>query len=134
MRAALLLSLLVVAAPASGQTAGGLPLVGRWLAVEVRGDAAATADLADGRLEKVLVVHPGGRAMLRGTDHAQDAGRPQQFTGRVDGSALRLDGLPGVARLRAEGRRLVMADPRGVETVYLRWPPDETDRPYRRMR
>lgn len=128
-----LLALLAAASPASAQSADGLPLVGRWLALEVRGDSAATADLARGRLEMILVVHPGGRALLRGRDHAQDAGRPAQFIGRVDGGSLRLDDLPGEARLRAEGRRLVVTDPRGTETVYLRWPLDETDRAHRLM-
>ncbi len=123
MRVALL-ALFTAASPTLAQPADGVALTGRWLALEVRGDRAATDDLASGRLEKVLVVHPGGRALLRGRDHAQDAGRPAQFTGRVDGGALVLDGLPGAARLRAEGRRLVVTDPRGVETVYLRWPPD----------
>ena len=133
MRAALLLSLLA-AAPASAQAVDGLPLSGRWLAFEVLGDENATDDLARGRLEKVLVVHPGGRALLRGTDHAQDAGRPQQYIGHVADGALRLDDLPGEARLRAEGRRLVMVDPRGVETVYLRWPLDAADWAHRLMR
>jgi len=131
-----LLALLAAAAavPSSAQSAGDLPLTGRWLAFEVRGDSAATADLARGRLEKVLVVHPGGRALLRGRDHAQDAGRPKQFIGRVEDGALVLDDLPGEARLHVEGRRLVVTDPRGTETVYLRWPLDELDWAQRLMR
>lgn len=131
-----LLALLAAAAaaPSSAQSVDGLPLPGRWLAVEVRGDAAATADLAHERLGKVLVVHPGGRALLRGRDHAQDAARPEQFIGRVTDGALVLNDLPGEARLRAEGRRLVVTDPRGTETVYLRWPLDELEWAQRRMR
>ena len=128
MRAALLLAALVAlsaaALPAAAQSVDGLPLVGRWLALSVRGDDAATADLAFGRLEKVLVVHPGGRVLLRGTDHVLGEGRSPQFSGRLRGRRLRFDGLPGTATLRADGRRLVFTDPRGVETLFLRLPPD----------
>lgn len=123
MRAALLLVALV-ALPAAAQAVDGVPVTGRWLALSVRGDAEASADLARGRLEKVLVVHPGGRVLLRGTDRERGEGRSPQFTGRLAGRFLRLDGLPGTARLHAEGRRLVLTDPRGAQTVFLRYPED----------
>lgn len=119
------LLLLLFAGTASSQTVDGLPVVGRWLALSVRGDDAATADLTFGRLEKVLVVHPGGRVLLRGTDRVLGEGRSPQFSGRLHGRRLRFDDLPGTAMLHADGQRLRLTDPRGVETVFLRLPPDD---------
>lgn len=126
VRFAALLSLVVLAWPAVAvaQSVDGVPVVGRWLALRVVGDEAATADLTFGRLDKVLVVQPGGAVTLRGTDRVMGQGRDAQFTGRLTGSRLRFADLPGTATLRVEGHRLVVRDPRGVETVYLRAPSD----------
>lgn len=125
MRLFALLSLVAVGWPAAAaQAVDGVPVVGRWLALAVVGDAAATADLTFGRLEKVLVVQPGGMVTLRGTDRVLGQGRDAQFTGRLTGARLRFADLPGTATLRVDGRRLVVTDPRGVETLYLRLPAD----------
>ena len=98
---------------------GGRSVVGRWLALAVEGDARATRDLTDETLVKVLVVNPGGHAILRGVDRRADAA-PEVFTGAIEGGELAFDGLPGAARLELDGRRLVLADPLGRRTRFLR--------------
>ena len=98
---------------------GGRSVVGRWLALEVEGDARASRDLADETLVKVLVVNPGGRAILRGVDRRVDAA-PEVFLGSLADGDLAFDGLDGAARLELDGRRLVLTDPRGRRTRFLR--------------
>lgn len=98
----------------------GRSVVGRWQAIEVVGDAAATADLRRGLLSTVLVVNPTGHAILRGEDRRGEAGRPTRFTGYVHGDRLRLPALAGEAELALYGRRLHLVDPRGRRTVFVR--------------
>ena len=95
-------------------------LVGRWMAVDVVGDAEATRDLRRGTLEKTLVVNPGGHILLRGVDRVRGRGAGESFSGRLVGEALRFDGLPGAARLTAEGTRLLLRDPTGRVTRFVR--------------
>ena len=95
-----------------------LPL-GRWIAVDVVGDAEASRDLARGTLEKVLVVNPGGHVILRGVDRAESAD-PVSFTGTLVGRIVRFAELPGAATLVREGTRLVLTDPAGRRTRFVR--------------
>ena len=97
---------------------GGVSVVGRWQAVEVIGDREATFDLQDGRLSKVLVVNPTGRATLRGLDRDEGGSMPATFPGRIEGDRLRLLDLDGTARLALVGGRLHVNDPSGATTVY----------------
>ena len=93
--------------------------VGRWIAVDVVGDAEASRDLAQGALEKVLVVNPGGHVTLRGVDHRRSAD-PVAFTGTLVGRVLTFAELPGAAILAREGTRLVLIDPSGRQTRFVR--------------
>ena len=97
----------------------GTSAVGRWVAVEVLGDRTASGDLERSRLTKVLVINPTGRATLRGWDRRLNGGRPEAFIGRVYGNELRLDDLPGMARLQLQRQRLYLTDPGGTTTVYV---------------
>ena len=122
----LVLSLLL-AASASDQVApdrdvrlDGQSIVGRWHAVEVVGDAAATADLRRGQLTTTLVVNPTGHVILRGTDRREGRGAPSAFSGRIEGDRLRLGELPGEAEVALVGWRLHLVDPRGRRTVFER--------------
>lgn len=127
MRRLLLVALLL--APALAQAQAPEAVVGRWLALHVRGDAEASRDLDHGRLEQVLVIHPTGRAFLRGIDRVEAEGRPIRLGGQVSRAGrttvLRLDERPGAAVLQREGLRLVVIDPQGRETVYVRHSPDD---------
>lgn len=113
-------------APAAPPTAerdvvlGGVSVVGRWHAVEVDGDARATADLARGTLTTVLVINPTGHVILRGTDTRQGRGAPASFSGYVANGRLRFSGLEGEALLERTGRTLYLIDPRGRRTVFVR--------------
>jgi hypothetical protein len=104
--------------PARTAPAADLP-VGRWVAVDVVGDAEASRDLARGTLEKVLVVNPGGHVILRGVDRARSAD-PVSFTGTLVGRIVRFAELPGAATLVREGTRLVLTDPSGRRTRFVR--------------
>lgn len=95
-------------------------LVGRWIAVDVVGDAEATRDLRRGSLEKVLVVNPGGHVLLRGVDRARGRGAAESFSGRLVGDRLRFDSLAGAASLTVEGTRLLLTDPTGRVTRFVR--------------
>ena len=110
-------------APDRDVVVGGRSVVGRWLALEVEGDRRATRDLETETLTKILVLNPGGRAILRGVDRRAGVA-PEVFVGDVvqtrRGAALALDGLRGAAALDLRGRRLVLTDPRGQRTVFLR--------------
>lgn len=99
---------------------GSRSLVGRWSAVEVVGDAAATADLRRGALTTTLVVNPTGHVILRGTDQQEGRGAPSAFSGRIEGDRIRLRGLPGEAEVALFGPRLHLVDPRGRRTVFVR--------------
>ncbi len=122
--------LLVLAGPALAQThigpasrdvrVDGQSVVGRWRAVEVIGDAAATADLGRGSLTTTLVVNPTGHVILRGVDRRQGRGAPSAFSGRLDGRRLRLRDLDGEAEVGMFGSRLFLVDPRGRRTVFVR--------------
>lgn len=98
----------------------GVSVVGRWHAVEVDGDAQATADLARGTLTTVLVINPTGHVILRGTDTRQGRGAPASFSGYVVNGRLRFSGLEGEALLDRHGRALHLIDPRGRRTVFVR--------------
>ncbi|OZC03403.1 hypothetical protein [Rubricoccus marinus] len=97
---------------------GETSIVGRWDAVEVRGDRSTTLDLRLRRLAKTLIVNPTGRATLRGWDERLNGGRPEAFVGTVARGRLRLEALPGAARLALHGGRLWITDPSGTTTVY----------------
>ena len=111
------------AAPVSAErdvTLDGRSIVGRWRAVEVVGDRAATRDLGRGTLTTVLAVNPTGHAILRGTDRREGGGAPAAFSGRIDGPRLRFRDLPGEAELSLVQGRLHLTDPRGRRTVFVR--------------
>ena len=107
------------AVPDEAQDALARAAVGRWIAVDVVGDAAATRDLERGTLEKVLVVNPGGHVILRGTDRAQSAD-PVSFSGTLAGRVLTFADLPGAAILVLDGTRLILVDPSGQQTRFIR--------------
>ena len=118
---------LLLAAAASAQVAphrdvrlGGRSVVGRWEAVEVVGDAVATADLRRGALTTTLVVNPTGHVILRGTDRREGRGAPSAFSGRIEGGRVQLRGLAGTAELALLGSQLHLVDPRGRQTVFVR--------------
>lgn len=94
--------------------------VGRWVAVEIVGDAEASHDLRRGTLEKVLLVEPDGRVVLRGTDRARGAAGAVSFSGRIQGRVVTFAGLPGAALLSLRGPRLVLSDPAGRSTQFVR--------------
>ena len=105
--------------PTSRAAEIGEAAVGRWLAVEVVGDAASTRDLQRGALEKVIVVNPGGHVLLRGVDHAAGGGAVSYF-GRLAGRVLTFADLPGAALLSLDGTRLMMTDPTGRVTAFVK--------------
>ena len=117
----LVLALPVAAHAQAGDVAvSGRSVVGRWLALDVVGDAEATRDLASGALVKTLVVNPGGHVILRGVDRARGHGAAAAFSGRLFGDAVAFRDLPGTARLAFDGRRLVLTDPAGRQTRFIR--------------
>jgi len=99
---------------------GGMSLAGTWSAIEIEGDARATRDLARGVLEQTLIVRPGGNAILTGHDRREGSGTPVTLGGQIEGDLLTFAGLSGAARLSMRGRRLVVRDPRGRTTVFVR--------------
>ena len=107
------------AAPGPAGTSAPDQHVGRWIAVDVVGDAEASRDLAQGALEKILVVNPGGHVILRGVDHRRSAD-PVAFAGTLVGRVLTFAELPGAAILAREGTRLVLIDPSGRQTRFVR--------------
>ena len=125
-------SILLLAVAASGASAqprvaasrdvrlAGASIVGRWHAVEVAGDARATADLAQGMLTTVLVVNPTGHVILRGADAREGRGAPASFSGTLAGDRVRFRGLDGEAWVERRGRTLHLVDPRGRRTVFVR--------------
>ncbi len=110
-----------VAAPAARATpvTADAPPVGRWIAVDVLGDEAQTRDIRTGVLEKTLVVNPGGHVILRGVDRAPGGGTAS-YTGTLVGRVLTFAELPGAAILAREGTRLVLIDPSGWQTRFIR--------------
>ena len=124
MRFALLVLLSTAAgaqiAPDRDVVLDGESVVGRWTAVEVAGDAAATADLARGTLTTVLVVNPTGHVILRGTDTRQGRGAPASFSGEIAGRRVVFRDLPGTGELARYGAELHLVDPRGRRTVFVR--------------
>jgi hypothetical protein len=107
-------------AQAGDVSLAGQSVVGRWLALDVVGDAEATRDLASGALEKTLVVNPGGQVILRGVDRVRGRGAAASFSGRLFGETVAFRDLPGTARLAFDGRRLVLTDPAGRQTRFIR--------------
>lgn len=122
-RLALLLALVLPAA-ARAQTGdvalGGRSVVGRWVAFDVVGDAEATRDLQSGALQKTLAVNPGGHVILRGIDRIRGRGAAASFSGRLFGETIAFRDLAGTARLAFDGRRLVLTDPAGRQTRFVR--------------
>ena len=119
--------LLLVSTAASAQIAPGRDVVldgesvvGRWTAVEIPDDPAATADLARGSLTTVLVINPTGHVILRGTDTRQGQGAPAAFSGEVVGSRVVFRDLPGEGEVSRYGQELHLVDPRGRRTVFVR--------------
>lgn len=104
----------------SDVTIDGISILGAWHALEVVGDETATRDLQDGTMKMSLLVHPNGRVALAGIDNREGSGRNVRFDGRIDGNQLELEGLDGNATLFMSGRRLILRDPRGRSTVYIR--------------
>jgi hypothetical protein len=137
MRARPLLALLVLAASAVGcrttqpsdggptvaargdVTVDGVSVLGAWTAVEVVGDAQATRDLEDGTMEQTLLVGSNGRVTLTGVDRREGSG-PVSFSGRVTGSRVQFTGMEGAGVLLMSGRRLILRDPGGRSTVFVR--------------
>lgn len=97
----------------------GTSIVGRWEAIVVADDPAATEDIRLGTLAKTLVINPTGRVTLRGRDARQAAGTPVAFTGAIQDATLRLDELPGAATLWLRESRLHVLDPGGTITIYI---------------
>ena len=93
--------------------------VGRWIAVDVLGDDAQTRDIRTGVLEKTLVINPGGHVILRGVDRAPGGGTAS-YTGTLVGRVLTFAELPGAAILAHEGTRLILIDPSGRQTRFVR--------------
>ncbi|MDX1438921.1 MAG: hypothetical protein R3284_03360 [Rubricoccaceae bacterium] len=97
----------------------GVSVLGAWNALEIIGDEQATADLNSGIMKMTLLIQPNGRATLTGIDNREGTGNVR-FNGRISGNQLALDGLEGSATLFMSGRRLILRDPRGRSTVYIR--------------
>ena len=93
--------------------------IGRWIAVDVLGDEAQTRDIRTGVLEKTLVVNPGGHVILRGVDRAPGGGTAS-YSGTLVGRVLTFADLPGAAILAHEGTRLILIDPSGRQTRFIR--------------
>lgn len=107
------------AAPVSAAVPIDTAKVGRWIAVDVLGDDAQTRDIRTGVLEKTLVVNPGGHVILRGVDRAPGGGTAS-YTGTLVGRVLTFAELPGAAILAHEGTRLILIDPSGRQTRFIR--------------
>lgn len=103
----------------SDVTLDGTSLLGAWYAVEVVGDRRATRDLEDGTLEKTLLINPNGRAILTGVDRREGSG-DATFSGQIDGNRITFVGMDGAGTLSMSGRRLLLRDPNGRSTVYVR--------------
>ena len=97
----------------------GVSLVGAWYAVERVGDVQATRDYEDGTLETTLLVEPNGRAVLTGIDRREGDGAVT-FLGQITTNRLSFEGMDGAGTLFMNGRRLVLRDPSGRRTVFLR--------------
>ena len=100
-------------------TVDGVSILGAWHAVEVIGNAQATRDLEEGRMEQTLIVSSNGRAVLTGVDRREGEG-PVAFNGRITGSRVQFAGMEGSGTLIMSGRRLVLSDPTGRRTVFVR--------------
>ena len=97
----------------------GTSILGAWHAVEVVGNATATRDLAEGVMEQTLIVRSNGRATLTGVDH-RAGGDPVAFSGRVTGNRIQFAEMEGAGTLIMSGRRLLLRDPNGRSTVFVR--------------
>ena len=97
----------------------GTSILGAWNAVEVVGNATATRDLAEGVMEQTLIVRSNGRATLTGVDR-REGGEPVAFSGRVTGNRIQFSGMEGAGTLIMSGRRLLLRDPNGRSTVFVR--------------
>lgn len=98
----------------------GVSITGPWIAVGALDEPEADRDLRSGMLVRRLTVERGGHAMLSGEDRRVGT-EPEYYEGRVSGTRLTFDDLPGEATLdiRSDGR-LVFTDPRGRRTIYER--------------
>jgi hypothetical protein len=100
-------------------TVDGVSVLGAWRAVEVVGDAQATRDLQNGTMEQTLLVGSNGRATLTGVDR-REGGGPVSFSGRITGSRVTFAGMEGAGTLVMSGHQLVLRDPGGRSTVFVR--------------
>ena len=107
------------APPPSDVRLDGVSILGGWYAVEVLDDPAATRDLEAGTLEMTLLVGPNGRATLTGHDRREGEG-PVTFSGRITDNKIAFEGMEGAGTLLLNGRRLILRDPRGRSTAYVR--------------
>ncbi|NNF58402.1 MAG: hypothetical protein HKN04_09180 [Rhodothermaceae bacterium] len=107
------------APPPSDVTLDGVSILGAWYAVEVIGDSDMSEDLRAGTLEMTLIVGPNGRATLTGNDRREGSG-PVTFSGRITDNRIVFEGMDGAGTLLMNGRRLVLRDPRGRSTAYIR--------------
>lgn len=109
-------------APGTGRDVlvGGTSILGIWDAVGALDEPDVDDDLRSGLLTETLIVNPYGRVTLTGVDEREGSG-PVSFSGRIQGSSVEFDGLPGRGQLEVRGDgRLVLTDPRGNRTVYER--------------
>ncbi|NNF58403.1 MAG: hypothetical protein HKN04_09185 [Rhodothermaceae bacterium] len=98
-------------------TLDGTSILGAWRAVEVIGRRQDTRALETGATELMLIVAPNGRATLTGKSSSQDS-----FTrsGRITENYLTFAGIEGAALLLLNGPRLVVREPDGRSTAFVR--------------
>lgn len=131
--AALLLFLAGCATPAHGPSSSsdpavrdvlldGVSVLGAWVAIGAPDQADIDEDLREGVLTRMLVINPYGRVVLSGEDRRENSGQIS-YEGRLAGSRLAFDDLPGIARLELrDNRTLQMTDPGGNRTIYRKVP------------
>ena len=98
-------------------TLEGVSILGAWQAVEVIGNTRDTRALESGAAALTLIVAPNGRATLTGKSRSQDS-----FTrsGRITDNYLTVAGIEGRALLLLNGPRLIVREPDGRSTAFVR--------------
>ena len=98
-------------------TLEGISILGAWQAVEVIGSTRDTRALESGTAALMLIIAPNGRATLTGKSD-----REGSFTrsGRITENYLALTGIEGRALLLLNGPRLVVREPDGRSTAFVR--------------
>lgn len=109
----------VRADPTPDATLGGMALVGVWDAIRDPAGGDRDRDLQRGTLRLTLAIRSSGQAVLDAEDRASASGA-LRYTGVVSGARLCLRDMSGCAALAVEGRRLVVTDPHGRQTVYAK--------------